>query len=73
MVNLRLRFARNSILVENNSFRSSQLTRNSGTLGKIPERISPNKRALRPTRRYALAQTPAHSARLLPVIILAPA
>ncbi|GEJ29678.1 hypothetical protein FPN187_contig00073-0002 [Flavobacterium psychrophilum] len=33
VVNSRLRFARNIILVENNKFRSSQLTPSVGTLG----------------------------------------
>ena len=34
-----MRFARNIILVENNSFRSSQLTRSGGTLAVMPEEI----------------------------------
>ena len=34
-VSSRSRFARNIILVENNSFRSSQLTRSGGTLATI--------------------------------------
>ncbi|EPE9898846.1 hypothetical protein ACSN7R_002423, partial [Flavobacterium psychrophilum] len=35
VVNSRLRFARNIILVENNRLRSSQLTRSGGTMEKI--------------------------------------
>ena len=53
--------------MENNSFRSSQL-REAATLGKIPEGISPNKRALRPARRYALA----HSTRFLCALLEKP-
>jgi len=37
VVNSRLRFARNIILVENNQFRSSQLTPSAGTLCDIFE------------------------------------
>ncbi len=35
VVNSRLRFARNNILVENNRFRTSQLARSAGTLAVI--------------------------------------